>query len=143
MKKRYFLILPLLTLLASCTYSGRLIINGTKKITNKEISASYTKMEGTIGKTFKVKKDYEYNFILSVITFKDSEGGLYLKTFYNGEEKESRKISSDYFSKEEEESKENNYNFSITDEGKWDIRIIGENHKGSFTLTWEKVALSN
>lgn len=132
MKRKYWLTLPFLSLLCSCTYSSYLMLTGTKKITNKEISASYTKMYGYFGKTFKVKEDYGYHFTFTSTSNEDNQGSLSLKVFLN-------KIEKNYYEGETLSS----LDFSLTEVGKWDVRIIGKNHSGSFSLTWEKVALSN
>jgi len=132
MKRRNYFLLPILSLLSSCTYSSYLMLTGTKKMTNKEISASYTQMDGYFGKTFKVKKNEGYHFSFTSSSNEDNKGSLSLKVFFN-------KIEKNHYEGETISS----LDFSIIEEGKWDIRIIGDHHSGSFSLTWEKVALSN
>lgn len=130
--KSKLFILPLLFACCSCAYGKYDMVGGSIKSSKTSISASYKKFDGYFGRKFNKK----YQFTIAWTHLENNEGSLTIEaknTGIIGASSQSIQITS-------EDSDGSTYfplnNVSFDRE--YEIKIIGDNHSGSFSLTWSE-----
>lgn len=127
MKKNRVLIGLLPLLLASCTYGSYSITTGKLTMNNKEMKGNYNSMTGYIARKFKVSTSKGYNFHLDMQNDEENQGELYFLISLKGETKTKYEVGT--------------YDFSLREEGEYELRFQADHHRGSFSLTWSSLAL--
>lgn len=114
-------LLPMAFVLCSCTYGSYTMSKGSYKFLSNECSANYESFDGYIARKFNVKNE-PLSFTFTYLSNEENEGFLSLqiegveKTIYDN-------------------LLNGNMDFSL-DTGKYTIKIVGDNHSGSFSLKW-------
>ncbi len=125
MKKRYYLVLPLMAILSGCTYGSYSMIGGSMKKSDSQIKADYKKFNGYIVRKFKAKENTTYTFTFNCAQKEGNEGSL--------------KLVVDGFNSTTIENivyLDEPLIFSWPATEKFEVKISASNHSGNFDLSW-------
>ena len=127
-----------LALISGCTYGSYSATKSVEISTFSKMSMSYEKFNGYKTSVFNIEEGEEFEVDVSIVS---EEGKLGLTVVRETESEGDKKLKSEeseniYQGKEIPTS---DFKLHIDKPGKYKITVTGDNHKGKFNITWDKV----
>jgi len=133
LNKLIFLIMIFLLVLNSgCTYGNYTVTKSVAIDTFSKMYMSYKKFNGYKAAEINVKEGEQYQVNVSIVT-KDGKLGLTIALKNDEKDKQDESIY------EGNELPDCNFKITLDKPGKYIIKVTGEDHSGSYEITWNKV----
>ncbi len=127
-----FTLILSLVLISGCTYGSYTTTGSIQISTLSKMSMSYKKFNGYKITELNIKEGEEYQVNVSIVS---EEGKLGLTIALENDKKD-RQDETIYKGSELPTS---DFKVTLDKPGKYLIKVTGENHKGKFNITWDKV----
>ncbi|MEG2814259.1 MAG: hypothetical protein RSA79_06630 [Oscillospiraceae bacterium] len=111
--------------LSGCTYGAIKTTNSIEKNTSNKFSMTYDKLSGYKATEINVKKGQSVEINVNIVT----DGGTLNAYIAKDNKKEDAVYNG-------EELKTSEFNVTLSEEGKYTIRIDAEDHSGSYAFVW-------
>lgn len=133
-----FTLVVLLTLISGCSYGNYTTTGAIQISTSSRMSMSYLKFDGYRTTEMNIKEGEKYQVDVSIVS---EEGKLGLTVVRENEAKDDNKASNkdSEIIYQAEDIATSDFKINLDQPGKYKITVTGENHKGKFKITWEKV----
>lgn len=132
-----FTIIIALALISGCTYGSYTTTGSIEVSTFSKMSMSYKKFNGYKTTELNIKEGEKYQVDVSVVTDEGRLGMTVVREEAKGDKKDNSEEGENIYKAEDIATSD--FKINLDQPGKYKITVTGENHKGKFNITWDKV----